>query len=148
MAKRTLITDSPEEDKRPAPGAPPDSGSVPGDSDETVARLAEGYVRAGDALVDWITTIEARFGGSASQRPEHAGHYETLCAAQRHAACALARARPATVRGLVLKLRAVCACDDLRTVAQLEGDEAIILSFLHDLESLAEAGSARPSSSR
>jgi len=113
------------------------------DGDARIAVLAERYRQATDALVGWIDEAERRDGPFAYNEPEYSARYEQLVALDNRCTQALAKARPSSIRGLVLKLRAAFYCDSLRK-AQPDCDTTILLPALHDLERLAdETGAAR-----
>ena len=102
-----------------------------------IALLAARYRRAAAALVDWIDEAERRHGPLAyERRPEYRGRYAALAALDRRCSEALARARPASLRGLVLKLRPAFYCDSLYD-AEPDCDASILIAALHDLERLA-----------
>ncbi len=116
-----------------------------GDSDARIATLAARHRRATTALVAWVTEAEHRHGPFAYEtRPEYCARYEALATLDRLATEALARSRPASLRGLVLKLRPAFYCETLYD-AEPDCDADILLSALHDLERLAAyAGSTGP----
>ena len=120
---------------------------VCGDSDARIATLAARYRRTTTALVEWITEAEQRHGPFAYEtRPEYLARYEALAALDRMATEALARSRPASLRGLVLKLRPAFYCDTLYDAVP-DCDADVLLSALHDLERLAAyAGHTGPKS--
>ena len=102
-----------------------------------IALLAARYRRAAAALVDWVEAAEQRHGPLAyERRPEYRGRYAALAALDRRCTEALARARPASLRGLVLKLRPAFYCDSLYD-AEPDCDANILIAALHDLERLA-----------
>ncbi len=108
-----------------------------GDSDVRIAALAARFRRTTTALVDWVTEAERRHGPLAYEnRPEYLARYETLVALDRKTTEALARSRPASLRGLVLKLRPAFYCDTLYAAAP-DCDADVLMSALHDLERLA-----------
>ena len=116
-----------------------------GDSDARIAALAARYRRTTAALVVWVTETEHHHGPFAYEtRPEYRARYEALATLDRMATEALARSRPASLRGLVLKLRSAFYCDTLYAAVP-DCDADILLSALHDLERLAaHAGLAIP----
>ncbi len=108
-----------------------------GDSDARIATLAARHRRTTTALVDWVTEAERRHGPFAYEnRPEYRARYEALVAIDRLATEALARSHPASLRGLVLKLRPAFYCETLYDAAP-DCDADILLSALRDLERLA-----------
>ena len=105
--------------------------------DARIALLAARYRRAWAELVQWIDLAERRHGPLAYEaRPAYRGRYAALVARERRCTAALARARPASLRGLVLKLRPAFHCDDLRDAAP-DCDVEVLLAALGDLERLA-----------
>lgn len=107
------------------------------DSDAAVARLADRYRRAISALTEWIGEAERLHGPFAyEEHPAYTERYRALCALDDVATAALARARPATVRGLVLKLRPAFYCDSLAD-ARMDCDTTVLMPALRDLERLA-----------
>ena len=115
------------------------------EDDARIAVLAAHYRQTTTALVDWIDEVERRHGPFAYEAlPEYRGRYEALAALDQRCTEALARAWPATLHGLVLKLRPAFYCDSLYD-AEPDCDADILLAALHDLERLAaEAGRAAP----
>ena len=146
MAEPSLITNLTTRRRLLAGGALALSGTVlPGavpaiagtDSDAAVALLADRYRWVANALVDWIGEAERLHGPFAyEEHPAYTERYHELCALDDASIAALARARPATVRGLVLKLRPAFYCDSLYD-AQTDCDTAVWMSALRDLERLA-----------
>ena len=120
-----------------APGDAARGASGAAEDEARIARLAARYRRASAALVDWVEAAERRGGPLAYlRRPAWRGRYEALAARDRRCTEALARARPASLRGVVLKLRPAFYCDDLRE-AEADCDADILLAALGDLERLA-----------
>ncbi len=115
------------------------------EDDARIAVLAARYRRATAELVHWVEAAERRHGPFAyERRAEYRGRYDALVVLDRLATEALARARPASLRGLVLKLRPAFYCESLYD-AEPDCDADILLAALHDLERLAaEAGRAAP----
>ena len=115
------------------------------DNDARIAVLAARYRRATAELVHWVEAAERRHGPFAyERRAEYRGRYDALVVLDRLATEALARARPASLRGLVLKLRPAFYCESLYD-AEPDCDADILIAALHDLERLAaEAGRAAP----
>ena len=115
----------------------PMASSAYGDSDARIATLAARHRRTTTALVDWVIEAERRHGPFAHEnRPEYRARYEALATLDRMATEALAKSRPASLRGLVLKLRPAFYCDTLYD-AEPDCDADILLAALHDLERLA-----------
>ncbi|NIA68494.1 hypothetical protein HBA54_07800 [Pelagibius litoralis] len=104
--------------------------------DREVARLAADYRRAATALTGWIALAEGRDGPFAYEEPQYSARYEALCAHELRCAEALARARPAGMGGLLIKLRVAFHCDDL-CAAMMDSDDTILRPALRDLERLA-----------
>ncbi len=102
-----------------------------------IALLGARYRRVTAALVDWVEAAERRHGPLAyERRPAYRRRYEALVRLDRACTAALARARPASLRGLVLKLRPAFYCDSLYD-AEPDCDADILIAALHDLERLA-----------
>ena len=120
-------------------GAPGDAAcyaSGAAEDEARIARLAARYRRASAALVDWVEAAERRHGTLAyERRPELRGRYRALAARDRRCTRALARARPGSLRGVVLKLRPAFYCEDLRE-AEADCDAEVLLAALGDLERL------------
>ena len=137
LSRRSMLACGTAAATLPAIPALPVASSAYGDSDARIATLAARYRRTTTALVDWVTKAERRHGPSAHEnQPEYRARYETLATLDRLATEALARSRPASLRGLVLKLRSAFYCDTLYAAAP-DCDADILLSALHDLERLA-----------
>ena len=104
-----------------------------------IALLGARYRRVTAALVDWVEAAERRHGPLAyERRPAYRRRYEALVRLDRACTAALARARPASLRGLVLKLRPAFYCDSL-CEAEPDCDADILMAALRDLERLAAA---------
>ena len=137
LSRRSMLACGTAAATLPAIPALPVASSAYGDSDARIATLAARYRRTTTALVDWVTETERRHGPLAHEnRPEYRTRYETLATLDRMATEALAKSRPASLRGLVLKLRPAFYCDTLYAAAP-DCDADILLSALHDLERLA-----------
>ena len=109
------------------------------DDDLRIALLGARYRRVTAALVDWVEAAERRHGPLAyERRPAYRRRYEALVRLDRACTAALARARPASLRGLVLKLRPAFYCDSL-CEAEPDCDADILMAALRDLERLAAA---------
>ena len=107
-----------------------------------LAALARQYGRAIDDLTDWIDLVETRYGpGAYDQRPDCQPRYAELIAREDRAVAQLAAARPESVAGLAVKLRAAFWCDDLRHATE-DCNPDILLPALADLERLAATGGA------
>ena len=105
-------------------------------ADARIAVLAARYRRASAALVDWVEAAELWGGPFAYEtRDAWRGRYQALVARDRRCTRDLARARPASLRGVVLKLRPAFYCDDLRA-AEADCDAEILMAALGDLERL------------
>ena len=145
LSRRSMLAGGTAAVALPAIPALPVAIGARGDSDDRIATLAARYRRTTAALVDWVTEAEQRHGPFAYEtRPEYRARYEALATLDRLATEALARSRPASLRGLVLKLRPAFYCDTLYDAAP-DCDADILLSSLHDLERLAvNAGLAIP----
>ena len=138
LSRRSMLTGASLAAARPTAMLAPAAGVT---DDARIAVLAARYRRAAAALVDWVEAAERRHGPFAyERRPEYRGGYEALLARDRRCTAALARARPASLRGLLLKLRPAFYCDSLYDAVP-DCDADILLAALHDLERLAE-GSA------
>lgn len=108
-------------------------------ADARIAVLAARYRRVAAALVDWVEAVERRHGPLAyERRPEYRDRYAALAELDRRCTEALARAWPASLRGLVLKLRPAFYCDSL-CEAEPDCDADILMAALRDLERLAGA---------
>ena len=120
----------------PVGGASPVlAGAVVGDA--RIARLAARYRRAMADLLDWVEAAERRHGPLAYERlPAYRGRYEALVRLDRICTAELVRARPGSLRGLVLKLRPAFYCDSLYD-AEPDCDAEVLVAALHDLERLA-----------
>ena len=115
-----------------------------GDGEARIAALAARFRQAVADLFDWMDVTEERHGPLAYEvRPEYRGRYDVLRAREAQACDALARARPASVRGLVLKLRPAFECESLCDAGP-DCDSAILLPALRDLERLADGVIANP----
>ena len=103
-----------------------------------IAALAARYEQAMAELLDWIDAAERRHGPLAHERrAAYRGRTDALRTRERRATEALARARPASLRGLVRKLRPAFYCETLCEAAP-DCDAEILLAALCDLERLAE----------
>ena len=117
------------------------------EDDARIAILAARYRRATAELVEWVEEAERWHGPFAyERRAEYRRRYDRLVSLDRLSTEALARARPASLRGLVLKLRPAFYCDSLYD-AEPDCDADILIAALHDLERLAE-DARRPISRR
>ena len=120
----------------PGAGAVAQGASAPAAADARIAVLAARYRRASAALVDWVEAAELWGGPFAYEtRDAWRGRYQALVARDRRCTRDLARARPASLRGVVLKLRPAFYCDDLRA-AEADCDAEILMAALGDLERL------------
>ena len=106
------------------------------DGDLRVAVLAERYQRASEAVIDLINEAERRHGPFAYQEPGHSGRYHACLAFRERCTEALARTRPTSIQGLLLKMRSAFYCDSLHE-ADLDCNEKILIPALRDLEHLA-----------
>ncbi len=113
-------------------------GAAPPDPDARLTALARQYRQATADLTGWIAAVERRHGpGAYDARPELRRPYAALLAREDRALAALAAARPDSVRGLAIKLRAAFYCDDLRD-AEPDHIPTLLSPALGDLERLAE----------
>ncbi len=137
LSRRSMLAGAPLVAALPGVALP---AADPGAADDArIAVLAARYRRAAAALVDWVEAVERRHGPLAyERRPEYRQRYAALADLDRRCTEALARARPASLRGLVLKLRPAFYCDSL-CEAEPDCDADILMAALRDLERLAAA---------
>ncbi len=124
----------------PVPAAlPPDAAShaaAVAANERRIAGLAARYTGALDALAAWVIAVEERAGPGAYLRPHYIHRYRALLARDAACARALARARPLSLRGVVLKLRPAFFCATLRE-AEADYHSLLLRAALRDLERLA-----------
>ena len=137
LSRRSMLAAAPLAAALPRVALPAaDPGAA---EDARIAVLAKDYRRAAAALVDWVEAAERRHGPLAYERqPAYRRRYAALADLDRRCTEALARARPASLRGLVLKLRPAFYCDSL-CEAEPDCDADILMAALRDLERLAAA---------
>ncbi|WP_420347316.1 hypothetical protein [Pelagibius sp.] len=118
---------------------PPDAASraaAVAANERRIAALAARYTGALDALAAWVLAVEERAGPGAYLRPQYIRRYRALLARDDACARALARARPLSLRGVVLKLRPAFFCTTLRE-AEADYHSLLLRAALRDLERLA-----------